>query len=61
MTDHKYKVEIWDERMKRPLETVAEAGHFSIADAAYSAALEVHHNKAVVMRHGARLIKTSFE
>jgi hypothetical protein len=61
MTDHEYKIEIWDEQKKSPIETIAQAGHFSIADAAYNAALEIHYNKAVVMRHGARIVKTSFE
>ncbi|WP_109314755.1 hypothetical protein [Pseudovibrio ascidiaceicola] len=61
MTDHKFKVQIWDTQENRPVETVAEAGHFSIADAAYNAALDIHYNKALVMRQGARMIKTSFE
>lgn len=56
-----FAVELWNDDESRPLETLATAGNFYIARAAFTEARRRHPGKPILIRHGIRVVLTSRE
>ncbi|HUG61476.1 MAG TPA: hypothetical protein VMP03_06505 [Methylomirabilota bacterium] len=54
-----FAVELWSDDDARPLETLATAGNFYIARAAYAEARRRHPGKPILVRHGIRVVLNS--
>jgi hypothetical protein len=54
-----FAVGLWDDDETRPLETLATAGNFHIARAAFGEALRRHPGRAILVRHGIRVVLNS--
>ena len=54
-----FAVELWADDDSRPLETLATAGNFYIARAAYAEACLRHPGRSVLVRHGIRVVLSS--
>lgn len=56
-----YAVELWSDDESRPLETLATAGNFYIARAAFEEARRRHPGRSILVRHGIRVVLNSRE
>ncbi len=54
-----FVVELWSDDESRPLETLATAGNFYIARAAFAEATARHPDRPILVRHGIRVVMDS--
>lgn len=55
--EHPFKVEVWEG--DKIAETIAVAGNAIVAGAAYEAAVKERPGRVVILRHGARVVRTT--